>query len=49
LRLISPADARLGFRALAVEEQPLWLERTLLREAMTGLDPARRVAMGLVP
>jgi GNAT superfamily N-acetyltransferase len=45
----APAYARFGFRELHEDDQPEWLQRILLREAMTGLDAGRRVAMGLTP
>lgn len=45
----APAYARFGFQELPPDHQPEWLQRILVRETMIGLDPARRVAMGLVP
>lgn len=37
--------ARRGFVELAAAEQPDWLACILVREARSGLDPARRIAM----
>jgi GNAT superfamily N-acetyltransferase len=44
-----PMYRRFGFEVLAPSDQPAWLSALLAVEVAHGFDPARRVAMSLLP